>query len=398
MNKNLFAERVKCMDNGELADLMRLVGRDDIISFAGGIPSADIFPLKKLKELTANLFNSHGADIFQYCSTEGSNQLKKSIVDFLEMRNLNINARELLITTGSQQALDLISKIFINPGDKIIVENPGYVGGIGAIKSYQAELIGIDMDQDGMKVDLLARKLKELYQNGDKVKFVYLVPDYSNPSGARLSLERRKKILQFAEKYDFYIIEDTPYSELNYFEERIPYIKEFDENDRVILLGSFSKFFIPGMRVGWIVSTEDMIGVFSRAKQNTDLASNTYGQELIAAAAGKGLFEEQIERVKPFYRERLEHMQESLKKYFPESTSWIKSRGGFFFWVQLPEHIKSSDLLKTAIDNNVAFVTGNSFFADAKEGDNYMRLSFSDTKPEKIDEGIKKLAKLIKDY
>lgn len=398
MLDNLFADRVEEMSNGELAEFMKLIGQGDVLSFAGGIPASEVFPYSDLKDLNDRLFNELGAEVFQYCSTDGSDNLKKYIVSFLRDRNINTSKEELLITTGSQQALDLISKIFINTGDNIIVEKPGYVGGIGAIKSYQANLIGVDLDKNGLCVDILEEKLAKIYAKGEQIKFIYLVPDYSNPSGSRLSLERRKRILELAERYDFYIIEDTPYSELNYFNERLPFIKEFDKNKRVIMLGSFSKFFIPGMRVGWVCIEEEMIDLLTKAKQNTDLASNTYGQELLAFAGKTGLVDEQLKRVKPFYKERLLKMEDSLQRFFPENTSWYRPEGGFFFWVELPENIKSRDLFQLAIKNNLAFVTGNSFFPIYEDGNHYIRLSFSDTTPVEIEKGIELLAKIIIDY
>ncbi len=393
--KNLFANRLKSMENGELADLMRLIGRDDIISFAGGIPCPDVFPTRKLEEITNNLLTKNGENIFQYSSVEGNKPLKEDIANYLKKRGLNTNSEELIITSGSQQALDLISKIFINTGDKVIVEKPGYVGGIGAIKSYEADIISIKMEADGINITELERNLEDLYKNGEMIKFIYLVPDYSNPSGARLSLAKRKKVLKLAEKYNFYIIEDTPYSELNYYDKRLDFIKKYDSSNRVIFLGSFSKFFVPGLRIGWICAPEKLINLFSRAKQNTDLASSTIGQHILHSAFQRNLIEEQIENVLPFYKKRLETMAQALNKYFPDNTSWNKPRGGFFFWVKLPENIKSRQLLQKAIENKVAFVTGSSFFVKEENGNNYMRLSFCNDHPDDIDRGLETLGSLI---
>lgn len=393
--KNLFANRVKQMENGELGDLMRLIGRDDIISFAGGIPSVEIFPLKELNRITEELLNNNSQGMFQYSSTEGSDLLKDYLINFLARRGIDTGREELIITTGSQQALDLVSKIFINPGDRVVVEKPGYVGGIGAIKSYEADILSIEMEEDGIDIVELEQMLNLLDAQGKGVKFIYLVPDYSNPSGARLSLSKRKKILKMAERFDFYIIEDTPYSELNYFDSRIDYIKKFDENERVILLGTFSKFFVPGLRIGWVCADREIIKLLSRAKQNTDLASNSFGQLILYQAGIRGLVEKQAKDIKPFYKERLEAMSQALEDFFPENTSWFNSQGGFFFWVHLPEEVNSRKLLNKAIRNKVAFVTGCSFFDDPEEGNHYMRLSFSDTVPSDIKQGIKRLGSLI---
>lgn len=394
--KEYFADRVGTMAGGELGDLMRLVGRDDIISFAGGIPSPDIFPTEELKEIILEIFEKERRQAFQYSSTEGRNDLRDYIVEFLSRRGIKTKREELIITSGSQQALDLIAKVLVNPGDPVLVEKPGYVGGIGALKSYQAQVIGIDMKEDGISIDRLEETLEKTVGGGRPVKYIYLVPDYSNPSGARLSAEKRRKVLDLAGKYDFYIMEDTPYSELNYYEKRLDFIKEYDRENRVVLLGSFSKFFVPGLRVAWTCAPRPFIDLLSRAKQDADLASNTIGQLIIARAGEKGLVEIQARRVQPFYRQRLETMGKALDKYFPATTSWFTPRGGFFFWVKLPAGVNSKELLKKAIkEEKVAFVPGTAFFADPADGLSYIRLSFSDIEPAMIEEGIKRLGQLI---
>jgi 2-aminoadipate transaminase len=397
--KEYYAERVGTMAGGELGDLMRLVGRDDIISFAGGIPSPDVFPLAELKEITLGLFENEPRQVFQYSSTEGRNELKDFIVEFLSRRGVNTSREELIITSGSQQALDLVAKVLVDPGDPVLVEKPGYVGGIGALKSYQARILGIDMEEDGISIDCLEETLKKTVGKERPVKYIYLVPDYSNPSGARLSVEKRRKILDLAGKYNFYILEDTPYSELSYYEERLDYIKKYDEENRVIMLGSFSKFFVPGLRVAWVCAPRPFIELLSRAKQDADLASSTIGQLIITRAGEKGLVETQARKVREFYRLRLEAMGRALEKYFPAETSWFTPRGGFFFWVKLPAGVNSKELLAKTIDEDkVAFVPGTAFFADPKDGYSYVRLSFSDIEPAMIEEGIKRLGEAIARY
>ncbi len=398
MMEHLYAERVKQMENGELSAIMKLVGRDDIISFAGGIPANEIFPVQELTELVKELLEDKGPTVFQYSSTDGSDILKEYILSFLRERNVVSIKKNILITTGSQQALDLLSKIFIDPGDKVIVEKPGYVGGIGAIQSYEADIIGVEMDKDGIRTDILEQELKNLSKQNIRLKFIYLVPDYSNPSGVRLSLKRRIKILELASKYNFYIIEDTPYSELNYYGERLPFLKEMDEENRVIFLGTFSKFFIPGMRIGWVCGNQKLIELLGRAKQNTDLASNSFGQHLIALAGERGLIKKQIEQVKPYYRKKLITMAEAMEEFMPASVTWNRPEGGFFFWIKLPRSIKSRELLDMAIEEKVAFVTGNSFFPVFEDGNHYARVSFCNTPNNLIKDGIRVLGNLISDY
>jgi len=394
--KKYYADRVDAMAGSELGDLMRLVGRDDIISFAGGIPSPDIFPLQEIKEIIDEILEEQYRQAFQYSSTEGRAELKDYIVDFLSRRDVKTSREELIITSGSQQALDLIAKVFINPGDPVLVEKPGYVGGIGALKSYQARITGIPVEEDGISIERLEANLKELTGQGQQAKYIYLVPDYSNPSGARLSPEKRKKVLELAEKYDFYILEDTPYSELNYYEERLDFIKKFDPDNRVILMGTFSKFFVPGLRVAWVCAPPSFIELLSRTKQNADLASSTIGQLIVTRAGEKGLIESQARKIHSFYRQRLEAMSQALEEFFPAGTSWFKPRGGFFFWVKLPPGFNSKELLKRSVhEEKVAFVPGTAFFAEPPDGHPYIRLSFSDIEPAMIKEGIKRLARII---
>lgn len=398
MNKYKLARRVKQMANGELAELMGLIDRDDLISFAGGIPDECIFPQEQLSEITESLFERLGSKVFQYSSTDGSRELREYLVEFLAERGIRTFLKEIIITTGSQQGLDLVSKIFIDPGDVVFTEKPGYVGGIGAIKSYEAEVIGIDMEKDGIDVEQLETELKACSHEGKRVKFIYLVPDYSNPSGIRLSLEKRIRILELAEEYDFYILEDTPYSELTYYHETIPYLKELDKNKRVILMGTFSKFFIPGLRIAWICAEKELIDVFCRAKQNADLASNSYGQFLLTEAGKRGLLNKQLERVLPYYKERMEAMKRALNEYMPEEVSWFDVKGGFFYWLKLPTNVTGRVLFRKAIGEKLAFVTGNSFFPIDSDGDNYIRLSFSKTPVDDIDKGIERLARLIRKF
>ena len=384
------------MKNKELGDLMRIIGRDDLISFAGGIPCPEIFPVEELNEITEEIMVGKGKEFYQYSSTEGNNPLRDFLVEFLGQRGLAVKRDELIITSGSQQALDLVAKLFLNPGDRIAVEQPGYVGAIGAFKSYEADIMGVPMEKEGINVEILEEKLHRLKKQGEKIKFIYLVPDYSNPSGARLSLEKRKKILELASIYDFHIIEDTPYSELNYYDERLDFIKEYDSEGRVILLGSFSKFFVPGFRVAWVYSDSKFTKLLSRGKQYADLASATPGQLILNQAGRQGLLEKQIERIAPFYRERLAAMGRALNEHFPAETDWHKPKGGFFFWVKLPEEVDSRELLDRAIEKKVAFVTGRAFFVNPDDGSRYMRLSFSDTVPANIKKGIEILGDLIR--
>ncbi|MGM0471849.1 MAG: PLP-dependent aminotransferase family protein [Bacillota bacterium] len=394
MFENLLSENAKEMRSSEIREFFELTEKPEVISFAGGFPNKECLPTEEVREMTDRLLTEAEEEMLQYSPTEGQECLRKYIAKFMQDKGVDVDYENILVTSGSQQGLDLVSKIFLDPGDKVITESPSYVGGLGAIKNYRGDVLAIKVDRKGMRLDLLEEKLEELSARDEQVKFIYLVADFNNPTGLSLATERRQKLVELAQEYGFLIIEDDPYSKLSYSGFEKPPIKAFDNSGHVLYLGSFSKIFIPGVRVGWVVADKKIIQKLSLAKQATDLCSNSMGQRLIAACGEEGIIDRQIKKLQKIYRQRRDVILDSLNKYFPAEVSWTKPEGGFYIWVDLPEGINSKELLYKAIDENVAYVTGSAFHID-NGGENSFRLSFSQPNIDEIEEGIKRLGWLI---
>ena len=299
-----------------------------------------------------------------------------------------------MITNGSQQGMDLVSKLFVNPGDVVLVEEPGYVGGLGAIFNYEADRVPIPLDNDGIRIDVLTNRLRKLKMEGRTPKFIYLVPNFQNPSGICMSLERRRQVLELAREYNFLILEDNPYGELRYEGEPVASIKSLDSEGRVIYLGSFSKTFTPGIRVGWLAAAEEIVAKIISAKGSTDLCSNSLGQRLAYRFAADGYIDRHVATLLPRYRERRDLMLACMEEHFPEGVTWTQPQGGFFIWVSFPGGLTARQILLKAVERKVAFVDGDGFFVN-DNGKHTARFSFSEASPEKIKRGIAILGEII---
>ena len=392
---SVFSTTAKGMKRSAIRELLKLTQRCDIISFAGGLPSPESFPIEQLKEISCEVLDTEGPQALQYGATEGDNKLREILVERYRKDGLNINVNNLIITTASQQALDLIPKIFINPGDKIICGLPSYLGGISAFSTYGAKLVGIKLDEKGMRSDLLEQELAQMKANGEKPKFIYIIPDFQNPAGITMPESRRLEIIDIAHKYDVLIVEDSPYRELRFNGQPQRTIFELEGTGQVILLGTMSKIFVPGFRIGWVVAHEDIIDKLVMAKQSTDLCTSSFVQKIAAKYFEKGYFDENLHKIIDSYRIKRDAMLEALRKYMPEGVRWTEPEGGLFLFITLPEHMDSEDLFKIAIDEKVAFVLGKVFHCDGS-GKNTMRLNFSFMSKELPYEGIKRLADAIR--
>ena len=389
-----YADRTNFMKASEIRELLKLTEDPDIISFGGGMPSPKSFPIKFVGKIVKKVLKEHGPQALQYGPTEGITPLREELIKRMEKtRNIKCNLDQIIITTGSQQVLDLVPKILVNPGDFIVVESPTYVGALTAFNAYQPNYIPIQMDKDGMKTDELEEKIKA---NKDKIKFIYTIPAFQNPTGVSLSLERRKHLLELAEKYDILILEDEAYSELNYSNKDFPSLKSMDKNDKVTYIHTFSKVLSPGFRLGWVVGSEELIRKIAISKQGADLCTNILVQFIAKEYLESGLIDKQIPKIKRMYKKKRNIMLKALKENFPEGSSWTKPKGGMFIWVTLPEKINTKEMFADAIKAKVAYVHGAAFCVDGK-GQNTMRLNFSNTDDNKIEEGIKRLAKIIKE-
>ncbi|HDI02800.1 MAG TPA: PLP-dependent aminotransferase family protein, partial [Candidatus Aenigmarchaeota archaeon] len=300
------------------------------------------------------------------------------------------------VTNGAQEALDLVSKIFIDPKDKVAVEVPTYLGAISSFRNYQSDFLTVGLENDGMNIHELEEKLRKMSEEErEKIKMIYTIPNFHNPAGVTLSLEKRKHLIEISQEYDIPILEDDPYVELRYSGEEIPSIKSLDKNGNVIYMSTFSKIFAPGMRLGWIVADEEVAKKITVAKQGTDLCTNVFCQYLANEYITSGAIDRQIPKIRKLYKGKRDKMLEALEKYFPEGCEWNKPDGGMFIWATVPEKIDTEKMFPEAVKENVAYIHGAAFCVDGS-GHNAMRLNFSNADEEKIEEGIKRLGNLIK--
>lgn len=393
--QSYFSVNSKGMKRSAIRELLKLTEKPEVISFAGGLPSPDSFPVEELKVIINDMMNAEPALALQYGSTEGDKLLRQLLVDKYRKEGFDITIDNLIIVTASQQALDLVAKIFINRGDVAICGLPSYLGGLSAFNSYGAEMHGIPLDDEGMSAVLLEKELESLKQQNIKPKFIYTIPDFQNPAGITMSKQRRIEILALAKKYNVLILEDSPYRELRFEGEHEPTIYSLDNTGHVINLGTFSKIFAPGFRIGWVIAHTEIIDKIVVAKQATDLCTPPFTQRIAARYMEKGLIDSKIKDIVDLYRSKRDVMLESLEKYMPEEITWTRPQGGLFLFVTCPEHIDTNAMFTKAIAQNVAYVSGNSFYCNGK-GHNTMRLNFSFTSEELNREGIKRLANVLK--
>ena len=383
------------MEASAIREILKLVQNPEVISLAGGMPDPVTFPVEDIKEISQNIFTNKSAQALQYSSTEGLPELRKCILDHLAKDGNNGELENIIISSGSQQGLDLVGKTFLSPGDIAIVELPSYLAALNAFHSYGGELVGIPMDEDGMRMDILEEKLTYLKSEGKKVKFIYTISNFQNPAGVTMSLARRKKIIEIAHKFNVFIVEDNPYEKLRFEGEPIPSIYSLEKNGSVISLGTFSKILCPGLRLAWILGNKEIIRKMAILKQATDLCTSILSQLIAYEYCQSDKLEENIKSNIQIYKRKRDVMLNALEKYFPKEAVWTKPQGGFFVVATLPEYIDTGEMFKGAIEENVAYVPGAPFFADGK-GQNTMRLSFCFPSVEDIDEGIKKLGNVIK--
>jgi len=395
--ENFYSDSAKKLKASEIRELLKLIDKPDMISFAGGLPNPNAFPLDKMKPIIEHVMNEHGRDALQYGQTEGHNKLRDVIARGMK-KNYEVSQEinNIIITNGSQEALNLLCKIFINPGDSVLTSNPTYLGGILVFNSFQAQINTVPIDEFGIRVDILEERLKELSKKNNLPKLIYLIPTFQNPTGVTIPKERREKIYELICKYNLLLIEDDPYGLLRYEGFNEPLIKKYDAEDRVIYLGTFSKILAPGFRVGWISADDKIVNKVCLAKQAEDLCTNTFGQYCVFEAIYHDILFPHIKEIISYYKKKRDLMLKIMEESFPTSkVKWNKPEGGLFIWVTLPEILDSLELLTKAIDNNVAYVIGSPFFPNGG-GNNTFRLNFSYASDDRIEEGIKRLSKVIK--
>lgn len=393
-----YAQRTQRMKSSAIRELLKLTEQPDIISFAGGLPAPDVFPVEEFRAACDKVLREKGAIALQYGTTEGYLPLREMIARHTMRYGIEVTPDNILITSGSQQALDLIGKVFINPGDRIIVESPTYLGAMQAWNIYGAEYVTIPSDDNGIITDELEAALRT------GPKFIYVLPNFQNPTGSTLALERRYRLVELADRYGVPIIEDDPYGQLRFEGDHLPPIVVLDEKlhprnghytGNVIYLSTFSKTLAPGLRLAWVIAPPEVIRKIATAKQGADLHTSTFNQ-IVAHEVGKGGFIDQhVRHICKVYHERRDVMLDTLEEHMPPGVSWTHPLGGLFLWVTLPPHMRSMDIFKDAVAEKVAFVSGESFFP-CGGGENTMRLNFSNASPEMINEGIARLARVVR--
>jgi 2-aminoadipate transaminase len=390
-----YAERTKAMTTSEIRALFAVASRPEVVSLAGGMPNLTALPMNEISKVFADVILEQGQVALQYGSGQGHPVLREQITEIMALEGVAAHPDDVIVTTGSQQALDLISRIFIDPGDVVLAEAPSYVGALGTFRQYQAQIVHIAMDDDGLIPDSVRQAINSLRASGKKIKFLYTVPNFHNPAGVTLSLARRREIIELAREHNILIIEDNPYGLLGFDEE--PYrAMRADDQENVIYLGSFSKTFAPGLRVGWAAAPHAVREKMVMASESTILCPSNFAQLAISRYLATEPWLDQIKNFRELYRERRDAMLEALDQHFPASAIWTKPRGGFYVWATLPDGIDTKAMLPRAITARVAYVPGTAFYADGF-GSWSMRLSYCYPTPERIQEGIRRLASVIDD-
>jgi 2-aminoadipate transaminase len=390
-----YAQRTKCAKSSIIRELLKVTQRPEVISFAGGLPAPEVFPVEKFKEACQKVLTDQPQFALQYGPTEGYRPLREFIVTQMARYGILAGVDNVLITSGSQQALDLIAKLLINRGDRILVESPTYLGALQAFDLMGAEYVTVPIDDHGLNTEHLEAALRS------GPKFMYILPNFQNPGGVTLSEDRRRELVLLSDKYGIPIIEDDPYGQLRYEGEHKTPLVVLDRTNlqrdhgytlgNVIYLSTFSKLLAPGLRVAWIVAPPDVIARLSQLKQSTDLHTSTFAQMVTYEVARDGFLDEHVKLIRSVYRERKDAMMKALTDYFPEEVTWTHPHGGLFLWATLPSGINTRKLLDEALRNDVAFVPGDPFFPDGDKG-SHMRLNFSNATPEMIREGIRRLS------
>lgn len=398
-----YALRTRGIKSSAIRELLKFTQQPEVISFAGGLPADDVFPIERFEEACQKVLEQNAFQALQYGQTEGYQPLREMIARHIARYGIKAQTENVLITTGSQQALDLIGKLLINPGDRILVEAPTYLGALQAFNLYGAEYLSVPCDEDGLRTDLLETALRS------GPKFMYVLPNFQNPGGTTLSADRRHALVLLADKYGIPIIEDDPYGQLRYEGKHLQPLVVLDRENvprdggytlgNVIYLSTFSKTLAPGLRLGWIVAPPEVIAKLVQLKQGTDLHTSTFTQIVAYEIARGNFLDEHVKKIRGIYRERRDVMLEALTQYFPSEVTWTRPKGGLFLWVTLPMGVDADELLHEALRQNVSFVPGDSFFApnyQRRESSRHFRLNFSHARPKDIREGISRLGLAIK--
>ncbi len=389
------AGRIHKLRSSPVRDLFSAATRPDVISLSGGMPDVSLIPKEAIRQAVDAVVNDDElrAVALQYGSTDGALGMKKVVCSLMRDIGVRCNPKQVFLTTGAQEALSLIAKTFLDPGDIVIVEGPTYLTALSAFCAYEPEIVSIPFDNEGMRMDLLEDALKRIGKGNPRLKFIYTIPNFQNPGGVTMSAERRKRLIELVQEYKVMLLEDDPYGRLRYEGGHQVPLKAMDS--RVIYLGTISKTMAPGLRVGWIVAPEHVLAKINLVKQGTDLCCSSFDQAVVEHYFTDTNWQKVLQGFIKVYGERRDAMLAALEEYFPEEATWTHPEGGFFVWVTLPEYVDTGSMLAEALEAGVTFVPGDSFFPDGKEGKNSMRINFSFESPENITEAIRRLAEVI---
>jgi len=388
-----YAHRAAHMKPSEIRSLFAVASRPEIVSLAGGMPNLSAIPMDMMAGIVETLIKDHGQEALQYGSGQGHPQLREQICDVMALEGIKANPNDVLVTTGSQQALDLISRIFIDPGDVVLVEAPSYVGALGTFAQYEASVVHVEMDQNGLIPEALRQAIKTLRYQGRRIKFLYLIPNYQNPAGVLLPADRRTEILDICRAEKIFIVEDNPYGLLG-FDRPSPNAMRAEDSENVIYLGSFSKTIVPGFRIGWALVPQSLKEKLVIASESSILCPSNFSQMAIASYLANQPWREQIASFCALYKVRRDAMLSALDAYFPKAATWTKPAGGFYVWVTLPPEIDTKAMVPRAIAAKVAYVPGTAFYADGF-GSWSLRLSYCYPTPERITQGVMALSKVV---
>ena len=389
-----YAKRMDGLKGSEIRELLKLTENPEVISFAGGLPAPELFPVEEMEKISVLVLEEQGRQALQYSTTEGYNPLRAHIADRMNSKSkTNVTKDDILITNGSQQGLDFAGKVFLDEGDVVLCESPSYLGAINAFKAYGPKFIEVPTDKNGM----IMEELEKILQTTERVKMIYVIPDFQNPTGRTWPLERRKAFMEIINKFEMPVIEDNPYGELRFEGESLPSLKSMDKKGLVVYLGSFSKIFCPGYRLGWTCASEEILSKFIFVKQGADLQASTISQREVSKFMDLYDLDKHVEKIKDVYRKRRDLMLKTIAEEFPEGLEYTHPEGGLFTWVELPKHLNSKVIMQKCLENNVAYVPGGSFFPNGGK-ENCFRLNYSTMPEEKIVEGVKRLGSVLKSF
>ena len=389
-----FAKRMSYIKASEIREILKVTEQEDVISFAGGLPAPELFPIEEINEINQIVLKEAGTKALQYTTTEGYAPLREWIANRMNERlGTTFDKDNILVTHGSQQGLDLSGKVFLDDGDIVLCESPTYLAAISAFKSYGCSFIEIPTDENGMNMEAL----EEILSSTENVKLIYVIPTFQNPTGKTWNLERRKKLAELSAKYDVAVVEDNPYGELRFEGESLPSIKSFDTAGNILCTGSFSKIFCPGFRIGWIAGDKDIIRKYVLVKQGTDLQCNTIAQMTIAEYLKRYDIDKHIGKIVEVYKKRRDIAIKCMERYFPDNIKFTHPEGGLFTWIELPEGISAREILSKCLERKIAFVPGGSFFPNGNR-ENTFRINYSNMPEDRIEKGLKIVGEVIKEY